>query len=141
MAAGQHEFGICFLGLAPWLPFLLAQDYWRWIGFMDTRPGKSLVNDIVFDVVQVVAFLVLFLVKSHSPVMAISAWGISAAAAAAFGLWQFSTSPTLHGGVGRIRSRWSMSRWLVVVNAAASVQQQATVVLTGAFLGPTGIGD
>jgi O-antigen/teichoic acid export membrane protein len=140
MAVGQHEFGICFLGLAPWLPFLLAQDYWRWIGFMETRPGKSLVNDIVFALVQVAAFLALYLGRSHSPVMAIDAWGISAVAAAAFGLWQFSIRPTLHEGAGRVRSRWHLSKWLVGVNAAASVQQQATVVLTGVFLGPAGIG-
>ena len=140
MAVGQHEFGICFLALAPWLPFLLAQDYWRWMGFMDTRPGKALTNDVVFDAVQVVAFLAVILLGARSPVMAIGAWGISAAAAAAFGLWQFSTRPSLRGGFGRIRSRWHMSQWLVAANGTASVQQQATVLLTGRFVGPTGIG-
>ena len=30
------------LTLAPFVPFLLVQDYWRWVGFMQARPDRSL---------------------------------------------------------------------------------------------------
>ena len=140
IALGQHEFGICFLGLSPWLPCLLAQDYWRWVGFMKSQPQKALANDVVFDTLQVLTFAGLFLAGIRSPLMAIGAWGVGAAAGALFGLRQFSTLPSLRGGISRIRDRWHLSKWLVAVSATSQATSQSTLVLTGAFLGPTGIG-
>ena len=40
LAVGQDTFGYDFLAIAPWLPFLIIQDYWRWVGFMAARPGR-----------------------------------------------------------------------------------------------------
>jgi glycosyltransferase involved in cell wall biosynthesis/O-antigen/teichoic acid export membrane protein len=140
LALHQHEFGICFIGLAPWLPFLLAQDYWRWVSFMRSQPQKALANDGVFDVVQLAAFAGLFVAGLHSALLAVFAWGIGAFVGALYGLWQFSSRPSLRGGFTRIRERWPLSRWIVTVNAMSQATTQATPVLTGAFLGPVGIG-
>jgi O-antigen/teichoic acid export membrane protein len=140
VTTGQHQFGLCFLGLAPWLPFLLAQDYWRWVSFMKRKPQKALTNDLVYFGVQIGAFVALVLVGFHSSLVAIGAWGVGAAGGALFGLWQFSARPTLRGGIERIRGRWSLSKWLAGVNAMSSASTQATPVLTGVFLGPAGIG-
>ena len=140
LAVHQHEFGICFIGLAPWLPFLLAQDYWRWIGFMRSQPQKALANDGVFDVVQLAAFAGLFVAGVHSALLAVFAWGFGAFAGALFGLWQFSSRPSLRGGYRRIRDRWGLSRWILAVETMFQATAQATPVLTGGFLGPVGIG-
>lgn len=137
---GQHTFGVCFLALAPWLPCLLAQDYWRWVGFMRSEPGRALANDIVFDVIQAVAFVSLFAIGVRSSLVAIGAWGVGGAGGALYGLWQFSIRPSLQGGVGRMRERWHLGKWLVAVNAAGSAQSQSTLVLTGGLLGPAGLG-
>jgi O-antigen/teichoic acid export membrane protein len=137
---GQGQFGVCFLGLAPWLPLLLAQDYWRWVSFMKRQPQKALTNDLVFFGAQIATFVALVMVGFRSSLVAIGAWGVGAAAGALFGLWQFSARPTLVGGLERIRDRWSFSKWLAGVNAMASASAQSTPVLTGVFLGPTGIG-
>jgi O-antigen/teichoic acid export membrane protein len=140
LSLGQLQFGICFVVLAPWLPFLLAQDYWRWVSFMKRKPQKALANDFMFFAVQIAVFVALVVVGFHSSWVAIAAWGVGAAGGALFGLWQFSTRPTLEGGIERIRDRWGLSKWLAGVNAMASTSSQSTPVLTGVFLGPVGVG-
>lgn len=140
LLTGQHAYGTAFLALAPWLPFLLAQDYWRWVGFMRARPGQALANDLVFDLVQAVAFAALFLVGTHSSVLAISAWGLGALAGAAFGLVQYRVRPGLSGGVARLRERWPMSRWLLGGSVTTWGASQAYIVIAAAMLGPVGIG-
>jgi len=137
---GQHAYGECFLALAPWLPLLLVQDYWRWVGFMKSRPGQALANDGVFDVVQALAFVLLFFAGVRSSVLAIEAWGLGALAGACFGLVQHSVLPTLRGGVGRIWHRWSMSKWLVGESATTWGASQAYLILAGAMLGPAALG-
>jgi O-antigen/teichoic acid export membrane protein len=140
LASGQHGYGVGFVAIAPWLPFLLAQDYWRWVGFMKAQPGKSLNNDCFFLVVQVGMFGLLFALGIRSTVLAIGAWGFGAFAGAAFGLWQYRTRPTLHLGAKRIRMRWQMSKWLLGSSTSSWGAGQAYVVLTGIILGPVGLG-
>jgi O-antigen/teichoic acid export membrane protein len=136
----QRGFGVSFIALAPWLPFLLAQDYWRWVGFMKAAPGQALANDLVFDAMQAVAFVSLIAVSLHSAAVAIGAWGLGAAAGAVYGLFQHSIRPTLSGGIDRIRRRWAMSKWLVMSSTTGWGASQSYSVLTAAFLGPVGLG-
>jgi O-antigen/teichoic acid export membrane protein len=138
--AGQPAFGITFVAFAPFLPFLLAQDYWRWVGFMKAKPAKSVVNDTVFDVVQAIAFVLLVLTGERSSVLAIVAWGVGAVAATLLGLRQFSVRPALNGGLERLRLRWGLSKWLLANSAAGVGGAQAVTVLSAAILGPVGLG-
>jgi O-antigen/teichoic acid export membrane protein len=140
MALGQQTFGIDFLVLAPWLPFLLAQDYWRWIAFMSAEPHKALANDILFDVVQLIGFGLVIGFGVRSAGLAITAWGVGAAAGGIFGLYQFSTRPSLRGGMQRLKLRWAISKWLVGSNAAGWGVAQSYIPLVGIFLGPVGLG-
>jgi O-antigen/teichoic acid export membrane protein len=140
LTAGQHSFGIALLALAPWLPALLAQDYWRWVGFLQGRPGKSLANDVVFDCVQAGIFIGLVLAGIRSPVVAIGAWGAGAAAGALLGLRQFAVRPTMRGGRAKLRSHWHFSRWLSANSVMAWGSSQSFTVLTAALLGPVGVG-
>ena len=76
MVVGQHNVGLALLVLSPFVPFLLIQDYWRWVGFMKAAPGQALANDLVFDAMQAVAFVSLIAVSLHSAAVAIGAWGL-----------------------------------------------------------------
>lgn len=137
---GQHAYGVGFLAIAPWVPVLLAQDYWRWVGFMKARPGSSLANDTLFLVVQVVMFLVLFELGIRSVVLAIGAWGVGALAGAIFGLRQFGGRPTFRSGISRFRERWPVSKWLLGTSTSIWGATQAGVILTGIILGPVALG-
>lgn len=137
---GQRSFGVSMLAIAPWLTFLLLQDYWRWIGFMQAKPGKALANDAIFDVVQAAAFAFLLVAHIHSTAVAIAAWGLGAVAGALFGLWQFQTRPSLSGGLGWLRLKWPVSRWLAANSIASWCLTQLYAVLTALILGPVGLG-
>jgi O-antigen/teichoic acid export membrane protein len=140
LAVGQHACGVAFMAIAPWLPFLLVQDYWRWVGFMKAQPGKSLMNDCLFAVIQVAMFGLLFGLGVRSTVVAIGAWGFGAFGGAVFGLWQFRTRPTWRLGLKRLRLRWQMSKWLLGTSTSEWGASQAYVILSGLILGPVGLG-
>jgi O-antigen/teichoic acid export membrane protein len=140
VVTGHGYLGIPFVAVAPWLPFLLAQDYWRWIGFMQAQPAKSLLNDGVFDIVQAIAYGLLLAFGTRSSALAITAWCGSAAAGAVFGLWQFNVRPTWRGGWSRLRLRLGLGKWIAGVNATTWGASQSSIVLAGAFLGTVGIG-
>lgn len=140
LVVGQHTFGIGLLSVAPWIIMLDLQDYWRWIGFMQGNPRKSLVNDILFTVVQAVAFGVVFVAGLHSVFAVVSAWGLGATVAAVYGLRQFSTRPSIRGGGTFLWSRWHISRWLASERAASWGGTQLYLVIAGVMLGPTALG-
>ena len=140
LLSGQSTFGFSVLALSPWLPALLIQDYWRWIAFMQGKPGRALANDLVFDGVQGALFAGLILFGMRSPAVAISAWGAGAAVAALFGLHQFSVKITVAGGIGKLRSHWPISRWLSANGLTSWGTSQSYAPLTAAILGPVGVG-
>jgi O-antigen/teichoic acid export membrane protein len=133
-------FGIAMLALAPWLPVLAAQDYWRWMGFMTRQPFKSLTNDVAFNCVMAVAVGALFLAHVHSLAPLVGAWGLGAAAGAIYGLWQYRVGPTLRGGFTTLRRRWSLSKWLAGNSLATAGGNQAYWSVAGLTLGATGLG-
>ncbi len=137
---GQRAFGIALLAMAPWVAFLDLQDYWRWIGFMHGTPGKSLLNDTVFDCAQAAAFVAVFASGSQSVFAVVSAWGFAALVGSIYGLRQFSVRPSLRGGVSLLRDRWHMSKWLAgssIVNWGSS---QLYLIVVAGILGPAALG-
>jgi len=137
---GQHTFGVGMLAVAPWIVVLDLQDYWRWIGFMQGKPRKSLMNDLLFNAVQALAFGVVFLTGLHSVFAVVSAWGLGAAVAALYGLRQFSVRPSIRGGAAFLWSRWPMSRWLASERAASWGASQLYLIVAGVMLGPAALG-
>jgi len=140
LVVGQHTFGVGLLSVTPWIPVLLLQDYWRQIGFMRGTPKKSLMNDIVFNTVQALAFGAVFLAGLHSVFAVVSAWGLGAAVAALYGLRQFSVRPSLRGGREYLWSRWQTTRWLAGERTASWGGSQLYMILAGALLGPAALG-
>jgi O-antigen/teichoic acid export membrane protein len=137
---GQRTFGIAMMAMAPWLPVLLVQDYWRWVGFMTRRPGHALANDSVFNCVQGAAFATVFVVHTHSIVALIACWGVGSAAGAFYGLRQYRVLPRFSGGLSMLRAHWKVSKWLAGGSLSGSGGMQITVFITGAILGPAGLG-
>jgi O-antigen/teichoic acid export membrane protein len=140
---GQAHFGIAVLALALWLPSLVVQDYWRWVGFMSRRPGRALANDTVFNLVQGGAFVGVFVVHLHSSaalIALIAAWGLGGTAGALYGLWQYGVLPSFTGGLLLLRARWPMSKWIASQSLTTWGASQAYILVAAAILGPVGIG-
>ena len=140
LCVGQHTFGIGLLSVAPWIVALDLQDYWRWIGFMQGTPRKSLVNDLLFNAVQALAFGAVFVLGVHSVFAVVSAWGLGAIVAAAYGLRQFAVRPSIRGGAAFLWVRWPTSRWLAGERAASWGSSQLYLIVAGAMLGPAALG-
>ena len=140
LVSGQPTFGQGMLAVAPWLVLLDLQDYWRWIGFMQGRPGKALANDVVFAVAQAIAFGVVYLTHVHSVFAVVSAWGIGATAGGLYGLVQFSVRPSLKGGYALLRERWHMSKWLAGSSVTNWGAGQLYLIVAGAILGAPALG-
>ncbi len=140
LVVGQHTFGVGLLSVAPWVVMLDLQDYWRWIGFMQGKPKKSLMNDLLFNAVQALAFGVVFLADLHSVFAVVAAWGIGATVAAIYGLRQFSVRPSVRGGAAFLWSRWPTSQWLASERAASWGASQLYLILAGVLLGPAALG-
>jgi O-antigen/teichoic acid export membrane protein len=137
----QQRFGEAMLALAPWLPCLLAQDYWRWVGFLSRRPGIALANDTVFNCVQGACFAVALLSHSHSVPILIGCWGLGATVGAAFGFWQLRIWPSLGGGLSLLRARWAVGKWIAGSSLLSWCSSQMYVFIVGGILGPVGLGD
>ena len=135
LVIGQHTYGYAMLVLAPWLPFLVVQDYWRWVGFMSRRPGKALANDTVFNVVQALAFGAVFVFHKQSEATLISSWGLGAAAGAVYGLRQNRMWPAFRGGLSLLRARWSVSKWIASSALTFWGSSQMYVLVAGVILG------
>ena len=140
LALGQSSFADALLGLAPWLPCLIIQDYWRWVGFMQAAPGKALANDALFICVQALSLAVVVAAGSHSPAAIIGSWGMGGVAGAAFGLRQFRMVPRLGGGMDFLRKRWGVGKWLGVNTLTSWGTSQANVFFVGGLLGPATLG-
>jgi O-antigen/teichoic acid export membrane protein len=138
--AHAPAFGTAMLALAPWLPALTAQDYWRWVGFLTRRPGSALANDAVFNGAMAAVLGCLYVSHVHSIAIVIASWGIGAAAGAVYGLHQYRVRPAFRGGFLMLRDRWSLSKWLAGNSLLTTAGNQAYWVIAGVFLGPAGLG-
>ncbi|HET9071009.1 MAG TPA: hypothetical protein VFN60_03770 [Acidimicrobiales bacterium] len=153
--AGRIEFGTAMLAFAPWLPFLVVQDYWRWVGFLTRNPRRALTNDLVFLIVQVAGFALLLPVPHVPAPLVIGLWGLGGVAGAVFGLRQQARrtgiplrawrSPHLlpawlAAGAGLLRGRWRLSRWIAGSSVVKWAASQASVLVVGVVLGAARLG-
>jgi O-antigen/teichoic acid export membrane protein len=132
---------VALLSLAPWVVFLVVQDYWRWVAFMRLQPGKALANDVAYTLVQV-AIIVIVGVVDERPglVPVIAAWGLGAFVGSVLGLAQFGVRPSARGGVAFLREAWPTGRWLLADFATYYGASRAYLFAVAAVLGPVGLG-
>ena len=140
LVAGQRIFATGMLAVSPFIPFLVLQDFWRRVGFMIRKPGKTLANDALFDLVQGLCFTGAVLGGVRSAPLMIASWGMGAVAGALFGFAQFRVPPAFRGGVSLIRERWALIKWLTAVAVVGTGTAECTSVIGGAVLGPAGLG-
>jgi O-antigen/teichoic acid export membrane protein len=141
LAFGQRTFAIGMAAMAPWVPVLLVQDYWRWVGFMTRRPQRALANDTVFNCVQGMALGAVFITHVHSVAALIASWGVGSLVGALYGIRQHHVRPSFAGGAALLRDRWSMSKWLAGTGLSGSAGTQLSVFIAGVILGPVGLGE
>ena len=140
IGTGHVTFGDGLLAFAPWTLVLNMQDFWRWMGFLLGQPEKSLVNDVVFNVVQGIGFAIVLWCRWTSVFVVVAAWGLGGAVSALWGLRQFGVRPTLRNGVGLLRKRWSVSRWLVGASMVGWASSSVSSVVVASVLGASALG-
>jgi O-antigen/teichoic acid export membrane protein len=138
VGAGAFGTGLCVLALS--LPTLLIQDFWRWIAFMRRQPGKAIVNDAAFMVVQFLGLFIVLGSREASVIVVISTWGAGSLVGAALGLVQFRREGSTRGAIGYIRQTWPSSRWLSAEFATQYAATNAYLFIVVGMLGPVGVG-
>lgn len=83
-----HDMGGAFIALGVGLPGLLLQDSWRFAFFAQGRPGKALVNDLVWGLLLVAALISLIATGRENMTTVVLAFGATASLAAGFGFLQ-----------------------------------------------------
>ncbi len=132
--------GVALLALAPWLPSLLLQDYWRATAFRLHRADRALVSDVVFAVAQGSVTLVLFVVNIGNVAAYLASWGIGGTAGALVGLCMFRVRPALRGGLAHLCSLWSRSRWFLAEYGTAFISDQGYLLLLPALVSTSQFG-
>lgn len=138
---GSSGYGGPLVALAPWLPSLLAQDFWRAMSFQQARPDRALANDVLFTTVQVGAFLALMAATPYRSVaVPIACWGVGATAGAALGLVTYGIRPAIGPGVAHLRRHWATSKWLLADFGTQYAADQAYLFYLAAELGSAAYG-
>lgn len=132
--AGGFSLGGPVLALAPWLPGLLVQDYWRAMAFQQGRPGMALANDLVFVAVQAVAVIGFALLGWRTVGYMIAAWGLGGMAGAVFGFRRFPAVSGAADGRAMLARLWPQSRWILADFASGYLTEQANLLLAAALL-------
>lgn len=132
--------GTPLLALAPWMPCLLLQDYWRATAFRLHQAGRALANDVVFALAQGSATVALFVTHVDSVAAFVAAWGIGGTAGALLGLRIFGTSIAFRGGIAHLRALWSQSRWFMAEFGTAFTSDQGYLLLLPALLSTADFG-
>lgn len=104
---------VAILALAPWLPSLLMQDYWRAMAFRLQRADHALINDVVFATVQGLVTLALLAFHIKNVAAFIASWGAGATAGAVIGLYLARIRVYGRGGFAHLRQLWPRSRWFL----------------------------
>jgi O-antigen/teichoic acid export membrane protein len=121
---------VALLALAPWIPSLLAQDYFRLMAFRLQRPQQALITDLAFVAAQAMATAVLYALGELSVQAFLATWGIGATVGviAGFAIHGGRTCAR-RGGLVHLRGLWSRGRWLLADYATSFVASQGYLLL------------
>jgi len=124
------QLGNAFLVLGICLPFLVLQDLGRYLGFATHRPASSLVLDLVWLGLVVVAVVVLSLTDRSSLTWFITAWAGTGALAGLLVFLQYRIRRP-HFSLSWLRETWAYS-WRYLVSFVAT---QGAALLTSIGVG------
>jgi O-antigen/teichoic acid export membrane protein len=91
--AGDGALRAAFLALALVLPGLIVQDAWRFAFFADGRGRDAFLNDLVWAIVQITAYVIAIALGRGTVFWAVIAWGGAATLAAFIGIAQARVLP------------------------------------------------
>ena len=91
--AGDGALRPAFLALALVLPGLIVQDAWRFAFFADNRGRDAFLNDLVWAIVQISAYIFAIALGQGTVFWAVIAWGGAATLAALIGIAQARVVP------------------------------------------------
>ena len=80
--ASDGALSAAFLALALVLPGLMVQDAWRFAFFADNRGRDAFINDLVWAIVQISAYIIAIALGRGTVFWAVIAWGGAATLAA-----------------------------------------------------------
>ena len=130
--------GKAFVALGIILPGLMLQDSWRFGFFAAGHGQKAFLNDVVWGVAMIPPMI---LAKAHSSVVAfLLAWGVSAAIAAGFGVWQAGVWPDLRHVREWLRETRDLGSRYLVENVSNSGGSQLRAYGVGAIAGLAAVG-
>ncbi|HVW41037.1 MAG TPA: hypothetical protein VHC18_06780 [Amycolatopsis sp.] len=130
--------GKAFLALGIIMPGLMLQDSWRFGFFASGQGQKAFLNDVVWCVAMVPTMLVA---KTNGSVVAfLLAWGVAAAAAALFGVWQTGVWPDLRRVRDWLRETRDLGPRYLVENVSNSGGSQIRAYGVGAIAGVAAVG-
>lgn len=131
---------VAVVALAPWIPCLLLQDYWRGMAFRLQRPDHALINDVVFAIVQGLVAFVAFVLDIQNVAVFLASWGIGATAGAVIGLRLARVSVSGRGGFAHLRRLWPRSRWFLAEFGTTFAYYQGYQLLLPVLLGTAAFG-
>lgn len=132
---------VALLALAPWLPSLLAQEYFRLMAFRLQRPFQALISDVVFATTQAAGIVGLYMLDERSIAAFLATWGMGATLGAVAGLVMCGIRVSAcRGGAAHVRGLWTQSRWFLGESGTSFVAGQGYLLLLPILLGTAQFG-
>jgi O-antigen/teichoic acid export membrane protein len=133
-------FGRSLIVFSPWIGVALVQELWRAVLFRDQRGGAAALNDSFWAIGMIV--MLPFAWAFTGDWMIAATWGVGAAAAAVFGVFQLRLRPA--GLVTALRW-WKaelrvLGLWFAFENGILTLGSQAIVFVLAGQLGAGDIG-
>jgi O-antigen/teichoic acid export membrane protein len=126
--------------VAPWLLFLVVQDFWRSVLFRDRRGKAAAANDGTWLLAMAVSAPLVWWIGSDWAVM--GCWAFGAFAGTTLGFIQTGTRPVWSRGVLARwpKELWPLGKWLGATNLGYWAFSYATLVLLVSIVGAGGLG-
>ncbi len=114
----QTDLGNAFIVLGVCMPLLMFQDLGRYLGFATARPGRSVLLDSVWLIVQIPAIVVLIAADMRTLTWFVIAWAGSGATSGLLLFWQYR-GVTIERTIAWLRYTWGFS-WRYLISYSAT---------------------
>jgi O-antigen/teichoic acid export membrane protein len=136
----RGDIGRALLIVAPWLPALVIQDFWRSVLFRDGRARAAATNDACWLLAMAVTAPLAW--SLDSTWLVIGCWGFGGLAGTLLGFAQTRAHP--HGARRALRwwraELWPLGRWLGADSLGYSILSYTTLIVLVSLVGTSGVG-
>jgi O-antigen/teichoic acid export membrane protein len=138
--AAQGSIGRALVILAPWLPALVIQDFWRAVLFRDRRARSAATNDACWLFAMALTAPLAWWLGSEWAV--VGCWGFGGLAGTLLGFAQTRARPhrPRRALLWWRTELWPLGRWLGANSLIYSVISYATVIVLVGLVGTSGMG-